>query len=216
MLSYQELSKSELATLTEEPIAFLIDAACAEQGIPLMPPVPTPLSIEPVRGDMDVYGIDSLLFTDREKAEAVLAILRECTLLRHEYAPGYEDRIVQVRESVPTLTMHRCFSQAKWNEVRGEYERIRLQREAYRTVQKEYDEIGSQRQAVAEDVLGAIAEAKAWKARRDVLEASIEQYQKLAGENPELAFRYFIKAYPNVMEEYPDLIREYFPLEVAA
>jgi len=204
--NFDDLTEEELLALAPEDVQRYIDREAAEAGIPLVEdPGPEPDKAE-IAGDLKIFSVGGLTFTDRFDALAAMdkiAVLKSRVDLGYISGPSYKQMAVrpgelEVREAMvfqeqtadaraAVIADHERRKSA-WDKKRRTYENARLRRT---TIQSEIT------QRVVE------AQEKQWQ--RDDVRRQFAKYLDLAEGNRRTAGRLVRALYPNAQELCPEL-----------
>jgi hypothetical protein len=211
MKPFHELTEDELIALTDEQVTFYIDFACAEAGVPLLPPTipgngPTPPKVPTI----NVYKVAGVSFTDVADAEKLQAFI--LTLLSRgdeKYLDGRwrEPKYFQPKGDADTYTITTSTSMTE-AQARAHLAALDAHEEAknaHENATRKYREILEKRKSYAKDVHDAISEAHSKRYRRDELQALFDRYVELAGGDRMIAARFLERAKPEAREVLPDI-----------
>lgn len=213
---FDNLNDEQLMNLTPEEVEYYTDLACAEEGVPLLPPCPVkPDDSGRPMPDVQVWEVGEFRFTNRTDAERVrdfIEVLPRCTW---EYVSGPRyDKLVK-----PTTDPVKIESEMHWS--RDSYdankayliEASRKQKE-YEADKAEYDEVAKKRARIAEWINDTIAAAWERKNQADRILAEFNRYATLAEGDREMALKFFFAAYGDRYKE--ERVREVVGMAVMA
>lgn len=206
MRSFEDLSDAEVLALSDEQVNRYVDLACAEAGVPLMPPLPVepmPITLTP---DVSIYIVGDFCFYNSDDAFRVAELvnsLRRCTL-QYVSGPRYE-RVVRPAEGELIVTPSKNFSVENWDRVKNDANRYTEQKKAYDLELAEYNKTSKARTDIAESIHERRGRVLADERRRQTLRAHFERYLTLADGNREIAARFLQAAHSDAPVLLPDL-----------
>jgi len=206
MRNFDDLSDAEILALNDSQVSQYIDLACAEAGVPLLPPRPNEPDAVPVTPDMTIYGVGDIYFynqADALSAVALLGSLRRCSL-QYVSGPRYE-RVVRPETSDLSVQPAKHFSPENWDRVKNDANRYAEQKKTYDADLGEYNKAGAARSKIAESICGRREQVCADERRREMLRASFERYLALADGNREIAARFLKAAHGDADTMLPEL-----------
>lgn len=209
MKRFEELTDAEVRALSDDQVEYHIDLACAEAGVPLLPPPPGPAPEKPdAEPDVDVFSVGEMHFrtaSDAEAARAAIATFPRYDLVYNYTSPRYEKRVMPA-DDVLQVQCARHYSPERWEQVRGALEAYDRAKKEQEQEMKEYREATRKRDAIAEDIRGRIAAAWAAERRRELLRGHFERYLQLAGGDAVVAARFLLNAYPDARDVLGDAL----------
>jgi len=213
MKTVNDLTDSELVALTETELENLIDIACAEKGIALLPPEPVPPQEPTIPYDIVAYVVAYHEFEHREDAEAVAAIINGKPRAKYESSyPRYENHFVgwsiQDRVHVEEKSILSLPQQLATKAVREKY---KTDKQAYDKQYEEYRKILGEREEVGYEVRQRHWNAQKRQHERERHRANFAHYLKMAGGDQSIAFRFFDSAYHSALIDFPELRAEFDP-----
>jgi hypothetical protein len=190
------LSDAEIIELGEEEVARIIERACAEQGIPMLPERPMPI-MERIKPDAVVYHfgeIHTATLEDAIKLQEFLAGL-SCVKVSYINIPGCYQRRITAEADEPTFTTDRVFSleafESNERAIRDEKDSAAEIKEK----REEYERVSRARNVVAREIYDVRDAAYAREARRQELRVAAARYLEIAEDNREIAQRFFRNVY---------------------
>lgn len=203
---FDTMSDAELVALTDEQIALYMDLACAEAGVPLMPPDPGPAPPEPERKqDVTHWVVGGFAFRNAEDAAAVANLVNGLPRLKADYARGgsYRDRISKSDDAVVTVEQERLYSPNAWDDQRAQVIERQAALEQHERLVSEWVNASEQRAKTAGFVHDRIADARVRESARERYQAEMERYKTLANGDEHVAYRFLIAAHPDAHEFVP-------------
>ncbi len=197
MKRVDEMTREELLALTEDGIQTLIDLECAYMGVPLLPVAPVEPKKPDVEPDVTVYYVAGEYFVDKADAQRVAELIGECPRYKYTYAYGlYDGKIVRGTETTMlTVITEKWMSERLYNQHRQALEMYGEARKQYDADRKKYDQILRDRQAIADEVLQKVNEARDWENTVQWIIEQYNRYLKLAEGNQVVAMRFLVKAH---------------------
>jgi hypothetical protein len=192
-----DLTEAEVLALTDAETERLVDIACAEAGVPLLPPRPDDVELLPVDQPdalaWQVSGIDGA-FTDKDEANAALSALTSFTSrvnLSSSY--GKEPRRITELPSynvTPELTEHAAWSQEGYDANREALETNKRRQNEYDASMREYRSAVEKRNEAGKKVYDYLSEVKETAARKALLTEQLARYEELADGDTNIALRF--------------------------
>lgn len=221
MKSFDELSNPEILALNEVEIETYIDLACAEAGVPFVPPVPTEPIQPKAEPDLSLFKISvsgtygCLLVKDGEVASQILDALARTAVYELEYTGHVVDvnavkQIAPGSYNYPKIETIQALSSANYTSCKQALEVHTAAKKKYDDEKKEYDRAVSLRADIASEIREKQYTAIADRDLRNRLRGDFQRYLELADGNAEIAERFFKKAYPNY-----DIDGEYLEIKAA-
>lgn len=203
---FEELSDEQVLLLTTEDVERWIDVECAFEGIPLLPERPVePLDVKIVP-DVTVHEVSGMFFDtadDARKAIEFLDGLSRCEL-GYVHGPRFE-RIYKGPAQPLSITSHRVFTQAAWNQIAAVANAAAEKKTEYNTRWNEFEKIDRQRKSVVERIRNRQEEISRKEFARQRMRGNLTRYMELAKGNRVLAIRFLKDAYPNAAELLPEI-----------
>lgn len=196
-----DLTKLELASLSDQEVKGLIDLECAHTGIPLLPDVPVAPPKAGLMPDLAMYQIDDMYFLSPEDANKVAALVVTMDRVEPHYipGPGYEQYAKPIlKGTYPEIDTKRVYSAATASAQGSALVQQKASKDEYDEAKKEYDDVVEKRGDVANGVHEAIRAARREYARRNFLMTQYRRYLALAGGNSEIALGFLCDAYKDV------------------
>lgn len=210
MKSFDDLTHDELVALDDAAIAFYIDKACAEEGVPLLPPTaPVPPIVATIDKRVTHYIVSGLRFANESDARAVQAAISNTKSRRAlVYMGSYRWQDPQhdaPAEDEVTITLERVFDADGAAAEKAENERTGERKAAFDAAKKEYDAALAGRDNVAANIRGTVNEAHRLQRKREHLMAEYERYLPLANGDDQVAKRFLQRAHSNARDVLPNL-----------
>lgn len=225
MKSFNELTDDEVLALGDAEVETYIDLACAEEGVPFLPPLPeAPEKYDP-KGTVTIFRVGGEEFTDSAEAEAIASAINAATSrvnVSAKYPQGGwrgqsqwvldgEDEAREVSVSTQTV-----FTLA-------EYEQHRARLAAYLTDKNEYDEklatyksVASKREDARIPITERVDHVKSAAALRGYLIAGFAPYVELADGDKTVAMRFYRRAVLLPTDVVEELVPGFFETPAAA
>lgn len=210
MKPFDELTHDELIALDDTAINYYIDRACADEGVPLLPPTPPEQpKIEQIEKSVVHYTIAGLRFLDEADARSVEAAIAATKSRRTVQTLGtyrWNDPTHDAPETDPIIVgMDRVFDVDGAARQKAETDRTADRKAAYEEAKKTYDSALNGRENVSRHIRNAVSAA--WKLehrRRDLLH-QYQRYIPLANGDELVAKRFLQKAYSDARDVLPGL-----------
>ena len=196
-----DLTKVELASLSDQEVNDLIDLECAHASIPLLPDAPVAPTKAELLPDLAMYQIDDLSFLSHEDATKVAALVATMDRVEPHYipGPGYEQYAKPISKGTyPDIATKRIYSGTAALGQGSLLVQQAARKKEYAEAKEAYDELVEKRGDVVNGVHEAIREAQREYARRSFLMAQYRRYLKLADGNGEIALGFLCDAYEDV------------------
>lgn len=218
MKDFDDLTEAELINLTTEDTIYYIDRACAEAGIPLLPPVKPELPVKPPENDLIVYNVSGIKLLDMQEAMRLREFLASLTSLggdAYHYLNGYEHYFQEKTEPIsiapePMMSEQRALAMKTAIAAHGVAQKQAEEERA------EFDKIMERRETVSERVYHHIREAVNTSYLRRALLRDFDRYVELANGDRVVAARFLEKAKPDARTLLPDLFASFGSDDVAA
>ena len=194
---FEELTREELASLTEENILGYIKLALAEAGVPLEEHKPR-LITPKWRKSLTIYSVAGRHFKDREVAKRVKEILEE-----EVHVEGWDqERRARETQSWDHLTIEeeKVMTPEEWSSQSQEILNFRKTEKAHREALDAFNANEEARGEIIGEIRNTIWAAKEELKQRAWARKTYKEYLSLANDDPEVARKFFIKAYPGSKE----------------
>ena len=209
MKSLVELTREELANLTNEQIDSYTKIECVLEGIPTIPQNPGPKPEQPqyIEGEKcTVYVLGNFIFRDLEEAEAALKLIKSCSLLKTDYKNNYGYRYVKPIDKnyiydIPAIVGESYYIDEQTSlAAQG---RMAGVKESIEQWEKDFEEFSESTQKIQEVRYNIIN--KRDTARRELekiayYQAEYQSCLEVANNDPEIAKKFFDKMFPDVPE----------------
>lgn len=206
MKRIEEMTKEEILALTTEEIDKMVDYACAERGIPLLPPIPEEPEYFDIKAHLNltVYELGNFTFVNKEDAEKVYNVMLGCPLINTTYisGPSYEMRF-NGNDEIPDVKVRRIFSEGAWTSVKDKAAKAEAAKKEYQEARDYYNEVYSQRKEVVDEIMEVVNETNREQRNLERHISEFERYLELAEGDRNIAINFFEKAYPGVLGRYP-------------
>lgn len=220
MKKFDDLNELELVALATDEINHYIDVACAEAGVPLLPPRPpeAPELPEVPPHDATVYtlkwGYSSVAhFTDSAQANAALELFKGLTSicdLGYVSGPSYEKKIVNDSREF-SISTESCYSGNLADRLALVLGEIKTAKDAHTKEKGAFDKAVIEREGIASEIRTRVREARDRENRRQRLRLEFDRYLVLADGSRDIAARFLAKAYPDAPELVPELLVDAAP-----
>lgn len=215
----KEMTDAELCALTEQEKREAVRRACAEAGVPLLDfeddEPPTPVVAE---GDVKLYVVGEWSFCKQEDADAVARLVGLSPQwemkVRWDLKDPLRTIVIGKRSETPTVNVSTALSDKRADQYAAQIERFAEDTKAYKSRSESRGKHLRERADIEHEVLQMISAAKLREARRESYATAIRDYVSLADGDFVVARRFFEKAYPSVLEEFPDLATLLAPAHV--
>jgi hypothetical protein len=211
MKNFEELTTEELSILKFEEVEKYVKLACAEQGIPMLPDMPD-YPIKPdIQPDLKFYEIDDHYYKTQEEALEVSNVLNKFVSYVTEYSYKYDNhyRFTKYYKSQQfTITAQIGYSEELWNKFELEIKKYNSLLEQFEKIKNLYKEIYRQHRDISEPIFEKWNKATEWKQKKENLIKIFNIYLSLAENNFEIAYKFLVKANPNMETDYPKIENE--------
>lgn len=198
---FENLTDNEILALTEEDIAHYVDLACAEAGVPLLPPDPGPSpDLPPAPApDLVMWQVSSETFEDREHAQAFADAGNKGQRLRLDLDYNTYCRMAS-GELATTLEVSRIevYGTRTWDAAKLAVVARNNAKQAHAEARANFARAAVERRDVAATVTGRVAQAQADQRNRDWCGAELRRYVELANGDEAVARRFLLRARPDV------------------
>lgn len=188
--------------LTSEEIEKLIDLKCAEEGVRLLPPMPTaPVAIE-AKPDVKAYVAGGVIFVDQENAQAVADRINASMPHETYYLLGPHKwsgpQGVKPSEGETTVREELHWSAENYDEHATAITTYEKEKKDFDEQTREYDRVRDARSTISEEVWSTYHRAIEDKRVKERMLVEFEEYVKLTDGNREAAFKFMAKARPDL------------------
>jgi hypothetical protein len=208
MKSFEELTDKELLGLTDEMVQYYVDYACAQAGVPFLPPYPNEPEKSRITPDTVLYQVGELKFADRSIAEQIVSIAKG-KMVETDYisGPSYQKKISS-RTKTPSISEIDVFSEDAWKSYGTAVVQYESDKKDYESAKKEYDRISSLRNSVSDEIYMKISKVKEAERKKENYRLLFKNYLDLSKGDREIAFAFLEKAYPGI-KDWPELVAEF-------
>ena len=209
MRKLEELTTDEIVALSDDDVERYIDLACAESGVPLLPPMPMPPDKPDAEPDGVVYAVGGIRFFEREDAQRVVDIANDLRRADEAYAPGagWRHKIVTAKDDPETVETVKVWTPTGWDRNRNAIQKYDDAHATYDAENKEYQAAVKARGEASEWVRRTVSGAYAEHMRRQRLERDYARYLDIADGNEVVAARFLREAHSDAEEVLPHLYR---------
>ena len=211
MKAFETLTHDELIALDDTQIDYYINRACAEAGVPLLPPSP-PVQPEVAHIDKPVthYIVAGIRFSDEKDARQVEAAITRCQSRRTLQYLGGGYHWQNPQHDAPAddpivVSMERVFDAAACALQKADDDAKKAKKEAFESAKKSYDAALTGRENCARDIRSTISAAWKLENRRRELTREYDRYLPLANSDATVAKRFLQKAYSDARDVLPNL-----------
>lgn len=204
--NFDDLTEEELLALAPDDVQRYIDRESAEAGIPLVEdPGPEPDKAE-IAGDLKIFSVGGLTFTDRFDALAAMdkiAVLKSRVDLGYISGPSYKQMAVrpgelEIREG---LVFQEQTADARAAVIADHEQR----KAAWDKRRRAYESARSRRLTIQNEITQRVREARQKQWQRDDVRRTFAKYLDLAEGNRRTAGRLVLAAHHDAKELCPDL-----------
>lgn len=199
MKTFSSLSRSELLALTADEARRYVDLACAQAGIPLLPPEPGPKP-EPLGPQSDVIGwqVGDLIFLNQSEANELAKDLNgESSRVTTTYNyPRYQDKIVATQRDPVQVVRVDLYSAERAFDTLATREAWERRKDAWERTRKEWEAAVAGRQEHQDAVDEAIRAAQVHLDRTERFARELQRYVDLADGQHGVGRRFLLKAHP--------------------
>lgn len=197
----QYMEDVEIVLLSSEEIETLIDLECANEGVRLLPPMPTaPVAIE-AKPNVRAYCVNGVLFTDEKKAQAVADLINASMphetyyLIPHKWSGPQGVKPCETETTVRTEMYWSAENYGAHATVVTAYEK---EKKDFDEQNREYDRVRDARGSISEEVWSTYHGALKRKRVKERMLVEFDEYVTLAEGNREQAFKFMAKARPDL------------------
>jgi hypothetical protein len=201
-----ELTDAQIIALSTEQIDRFIDVECLVQGIPLLP-TEKPVAPEVVKPEPDAeyWTVGGFHFSDEKQAMVILNELRRSKLIGATYKSGSGGDSFYVIESLasyhaPYIKAERAFSPDRWDEVAKQVDEYGRAMTVYKEQKAEYDSACKKREEASSRVWNYVDSIRTLAMKRCRLKDEFARYVVLASGDKEMAWNFFVAAYPEARD----------------
>lgn len=198
MKAFHELTADEVLALDETRIAYYVDLACAEAGVPLLPPDPGSRPAAAKAGkDVTAYAIDDVYFADAGDAAKVAGLVNSLPRLSVRYVsgPGYE-RVAEKTSAPVVVKPEAYYTPETWGALGALVNAANLAQKDHDKAVAERSEISRKRDDASSSVRERIDEIRDERREFERYSAEFSRYLELANGDAEVAGRFLAKARP--------------------
>lgn len=194
-----EMSKEEIAALTDEEINTIIDLKLAEAGMPLLGHAPVAPVAPKIGPDKVVYYIDNMIFRTLEDAAKIRDIAAEMDLVYYKYlpGPGYNRMCIERTDDL-NIQLASVYSEDHWDKIKDIKTRYDNEKANYDSEKAEYDNAKADRAEIVNGVWDVVDRAISDIQRIRNFRKKFEEYLKLAEGNRVTAYNFLRNTYPAV------------------
>lgn len=214
MKRFEDLTSNELVALTETEIGYYCDLACAENGVPFLPPEP----VEPVAPEAkpDITMVEFFgYYLAPEHGARVLEAMSSGAMYDDAGRAPYQtlELIGTDNWRWPKLNAKQFYSQAAYDAIQKEVESYTALKSEYDRQKKDFDCIAKERRATIGYIFDAIRDAREDIATHDRVRHDFARYLGLADGNATIAMRFLLKSnsFLDETDKYDDLVQELCP-----
>jgi hypothetical protein len=206
---FQNLTDEEILELTDETIQAYKDLACAEAGVPFVPPVPEKPDTKDVLPDLQVWQFPDFVVTNHEDAEKILKFIIEnqIAVFDLDYCGPKYDRKISQNDTVFEWKSQSVFSRGHWDEFGKAKTQYDILMAEYEKAEEEREKILSKRETETGFIDDRISEIYQNQRNKERYTGYFKQYLELAQDNRQIAMSFLRKSYPGI-EDYPELIEQ--------
>lgn len=218
MKKFEELTEEELTFLTEEQIEYYVDLACANQGIPFLPPHPGPKPEKKglLQTSVIAYEIGGIITKSLEHAQEIMRVMFEDKLYHSDYKGGlYDYKYLREADEYhqPKVEVRHFYKKEEVDSLFEKLKNFETQVESWEKALKEYNSIENQRADIYSDIIDAVYAAKENVKRKEGYRKEFEKYLQLAEGRAKVAYNFFLNArnidnFPDLKEEFEKLVQE--------
>jgi hypothetical protein len=199
MKRFEELTREELAALTNEQRQAYIDYACAEQGIPFLPPMPEDPKNRKPEKDATIFSLNIGYFLKQADAQAVMDFIQkngfQLVDMHYLSGPSYETMYEKRTTDDISISTSRVYSPETANKYRSVIEQAEKDRKKYDEDLANYKHIYDQRRDVISEIDEKISQACDFLEKRRFYTETFNRYLEVAGGVHNVAMYFFKNAY---------------------
>lgn len=208
-------TNEELVALTDEQIEHYCDLACAEAGVPFLPPEPVEPVKPEVKCDLTLMSLrwHGFYMTPGHAAKVLEAIASE-TIYKQggEGDYHYSKPISESDYEFPELRPESFVDRSTYDSQQKEIEQYGVEKKQYDRDKREFDRIFKEREGTVSWIYERISDASRFVRFCESARISFKRYLQLANNDATVAMNFMLKASTDLTEdEYHDLIEELVP-----
>ena len=209
MKSLVELTREELANLTDEQIDSYTKVECVLEGIPTIPQNPGPKPEQPQCIEEEkctVYVLGDFIFRDLEEAEAVLKLIKSCLLLKTDYKNNYSYKYVKPIDRTYTYDIPAVVEKSYYIDeqtslaAQGRMAGVKESIEQWEKNFEEFSEATQRIQEVRYNIVNKRDTALGELGKIAYYQAEYQSCLEVANNDPEIAKKFFDKMFPDLPE----------------
>jgi hypothetical protein len=207
---FQNLTDEEILELTDETIQAYKDLACAEAGVPFVPPIPEKPNAKDISPDLRVCEFPDNYVVSPDDAVKIVKFINENQIqvfqITYCNGPGYSRKIFS-SDTDFQFKEQKVFSLEHWGkfgEAKTLYDTLMAEYEKAKT---EHQKIIDKRESETESIETRIGQVYQDKYTKERYTGYFNQYLELAQGNRQVAMAFLRKSYPGI-EDYPELIEQ--------
>lgn len=207
MKSLDELTREELANLTDAEINSYTIVKCVVEGIPTIVQDPGPKPEQPLQVEGEkcvVYVLGNFIFQDQEEAESVLKLIKSCVLLKTDYKTDYWYRYVKPIDrtyvyDIPSVVEESYYideqtSLVAQDRMKGVKEKIKQWEEDF----EEFSKATARIQDIRFEILDMRTTAQKELDKISYYQAEYQTCLEVANNDSEIAKKFFEKMFPEL------------------
>ena len=189
------MSDQEIMKLTDDDVIAMVRRKCAEEGVKIIerPEEPTPFQIQP---ELTFFEVAGHFFENAADAEAAVLTLVKSFDEGYDYGIGYQYKFPKkINGSSVQIETKRLFSKKQIDTFKDELTAHKEAEERHSELEKEWKEANEHRSQFVEEIWEKVREVRAKYDKLNNMKAQYVEYVKIAAEDENLAWNFFVKAY---------------------
>lgn len=220
MKSVSDMTEKEILALTDEQIARMIDLACVDEGVALLPALPDEPTKPDHEPDLMLYKVEGsqVAYPKSEAAVEVVASMVKTTPYILDYVShgrrnatySYVAKpMPRSHHYYPKVSSTQVYSESMWDRIKDELDAYNGLKEQYDAAKKEYDSSLNDRKGISADIWGKIEKVRTHESNRNRHRREFQRYLDLADGNRSLALKFYADSHTDFRTDYPELVAEF-------
>lgn len=198
MKTIEDMTHDEVIALSDSEIERQIDLHCAEEGVRLLPEMPTPPNAPVAQPDAVCWVVKGIHIANEEDAYRLAELLNSIPILSYRYLRGeycYSGPQYLEPDTDPVdVRLDRSYwTVAHYEAHKAALESHEREKEAYDKDKAEFSKCFEARKRVSESVWRVVSDARSEESRRRTLRREFAEYKELV-HCEEKAFACMVKA----------------------
>lgn len=203
--NFEDLTKEELLELNEDDIQWYIKVEMAKDGVKILQ-MPIEPTYQPLpETDKKLYEVSGITFSTLEAAEKVRDALNtvadQLARSNYNYGLGYNYKYFEKTDKDDfVINTQSLYSKEVYDSISGVLKDNEKVRNVYKNAKEEYEKETEKAESIVDVIRGKIEAAHREKMELENYTDRIVEYFELAQGNADVAWSFFLKAYPVIDE----------------